>query len=92
MWLLSLVLDGKLLARAVVTAVHEICQEWRKTLPPLTCPRERREFSIYAMKNGRRKMEDRHSICVDLNSLYGLKVGVWMMCTMLRGPLLLYKS
>lgn len=70
-----LVLDGKLLARAVVTAVHEICQEWSRTLPLLTCPRERREISIFASRNGRRKMEDRHSICADLNSLYGFKVG-----------------
>ena len=69
-----LVLDGKLLTRAVVAAVHHVCKEWTENLPSLTCPRQRFDISIYSAKNGRRKMEDRHSICMDINTLYGLKV------------------
>lgn len=68
------VLDAKLLAKVVAEAVLKVCGEWQTSLPTLTCPKLRRELSIYAAKNTRRKMEDRHSICVDINSLYNIKV------------------
>eukprot|EP00731_Ephydatia_muelleri_P023649 Em0015g1232a len=66
-------LDGALVAKSLVEVIHQVCSDWNKSLPKLTCPSERTELSIYGLKNGRRKMEDRYSLCVDLNSLYGLK-------------------
>ena len=66
--------DEKLLALATVQATHKLCQRWAETLGPLSCPRSRPNLSISAMKNTRRKMEDRHSVCLDINTLYGLKV------------------
>ena len=63
-----------LLAVATVRAAHTVCQRWVESLGPLTCPRSRPDFSAFCMKNKRRKMEDRHSICLDINTLYGIKV------------------
>ena len=57
--------------------VHKVCQEWLQDLPPLICCRGRPEFALSTLKNGRRKMEDRHSVCVDVNTLYDFKV--WTM-------------
>ena len=66
--------EGRKLTLATIQAVHNVCQKWSVELPTLVCPRRRPEFSVYAIKNTRRKMEDRHSICVDLNTLYGFSV------------------
>ena len=59
---------------ALLAAILEICQEWSETLPELTQIPGDIELSVYAIKNTRRKMEDRHAICVDINTLFGLKV------------------
>ena len=68
------VLDGKLLVLSTIQTVHQVCRDWLEELPSLVCSRERPEFYVHAIRNARRKMEDRHSVCVDLNTLYGLKV------------------
>ena len=70
--------DGKLLALATVQAVYRTCQEWATQLPKLVCANNRPPFSVHAVKNTRRKMEDRHYICVDINTLYGFKVQYWV--------------
>ena len=69
-----LVLDGNLLVFNTVQTLHCVCKEWLENLPLLVCSKERPEFFINSAKNTRRKMEDRHSVCVDLNTLYGIKV------------------
>ena len=59
---------------ALLCAVHQVCSEWVEQLPQLTQVPGEIEISFHAIKNTRRKMEDRHALCVDINSLFGLKV------------------
>ena len=68
------VLDAQLMAAALAKMVVDVCEEWSRELPPLFCARNRPIFSVYSMKNNRRRMEDRYSLCVDINSLFGLEV------------------
>lgn len=67
-------LDGERVARALLETVQRVCAEWAEALPFLTGPPERVELSLFAIKNTRRKMEDKHALCVDVNSLFGFKV------------------
>ena len=59
---------------ALLAAILSVCQEWSATLPPLTQVPGDIELSLHAIKNTRRKMEDKYAVCVDINSLFGLKV------------------
>ncbi len=54
--------------------LHSVCEEWAASLPLMTAPVDKVDLSIFAIKNTRRKMEDRHALCVDVNALFGLKV------------------
>ena len=54
--------------------VHEVCAEWNTEFPSLMAPKQKIELSLFGIKNNRRKMEDRHALCVDVNSLFSLKV------------------
>ena len=58
----------------LLAAILSVCQEWAESLPHLTQVPGSIELSLHAIKNSRRKMEDRHAVCVDINSLFGLKV------------------
>ena len=66
-------LDGSKVARQLLTLLLAVCKEWLDQFPPLSAPVGKTELSMFGMKNTRRKMEDRYAICLDVNSLYGLK-------------------
>ncbi len=68
------VLNGGKVARELLTIILTVCREWLNHFPQLTAPVDKPELSIFGMKNTRRKMEDRYAVCLDVNSLYGLKV------------------
>lgn len=59
----------------VVSKVQDICQQWQEVtdqeLSSLVSKKE--NVSVCAIKNGRRKMEDRHVVIQDLNILFGLQ-------------------
>ncbi len=66
--------DSEGVLSALLIELHSVCQEWAGNLPLMTAPVDKVDLSIFAIKNTRRKMEDRHALCVDVNALYGLKV------------------
>lgn len=71
---LTLVYDGSLLARGLLTELYGVCKDWSSDLPLLRAPVDKVDLSVFAIKNSRRKMEDRQAICVDVNSLYRFTV------------------
>ena len=68
------VLSAVAVAKALLAAIEGVCQSWAESLPALTQVPGRIELSVQAIRNNRRKMEDRHAVCVDINSLFGLEV------------------
>lgn len=80
------VLSATAVGSALLAAILDVCREWTESLPQLTQVPGNIELSVHAIKNTRRKMEDRHAVCVDINSLFGLKVGSldlnqkWLYC------------
>ncbi|XP_050174376.1 protein phosphatase 1F isoform X3 [Myiozetetes cayanensis] len=65
-------LDGESLQRCFFNKLWDVCSEWQKQLPPLR-PLERFLLvSIHAIRNTRRKMEDRHVLLPEFNQLFGL--------------------
>ncbi|KAM8900267.1 protein phosphatase 1E isoform 1-T2 [Spinachia spinachia] len=61
------------LAWLVFNTLFEICCQWLKELPYRRRPQPYYETSIHAIKNMRRKMEDKHVIIPDFNSLFNLQ-------------------
>ncbi|KAL5016126.1 hypothetical protein ScPMuIL_005715 [Solemya velum] len=66
-------IDGKKLLTEVIENIHLVCKLWRENMPELPIPSTKFSVSSHAIKNTRRKMEDCHVICQDLNTLFGLK-------------------
>lgn len=66
-------LDAKGLARSVFNRLWEVCSQWQKQVP-LTARAPQRQWlvSIHAIRNTRRKMEDRHVCLPTFNQLFGL--------------------
>lgn len=62
------------LARLVFSKLHEICSNWVKEFPLQPKPHRYYETSIHAIKNMRRKMEDKHVCIPDFNMLFNLEV------------------
>lgn len=62
------------LARSVFSKLHEICCSWVKDFPLRRRPQIYYETSIHAIKNMRRKMEDKHVCIPDFNMLFNLEV------------------
>lgn len=62
------------LARLVYSKLHEICSSWVKDFPLQPKPHRYYETSIHAIKNMRRKMEDKHVCIPDFNVLFNLEV------------------
>lgn len=62
------------LARLVFNKLCETCCVWLKGFPPRRRSQAYYETSIHAIKNMRRKMEDRHVIIPDFNTLFNLQV------------------
>lgn len=71
------VLDAKGLARSFFNWLWEVCSQWQKQVP-LTAQAPQRQWlvSIHAIRNTRRKMEDRHVSLPTFNHLFGLSVSV----------------
>ena len=70
-------LDCGKLSSSVSTTLQTVCREWGSgdVTQPLTAPvTGKYVVSIHAIKNSRRKMEDRHECCVNVNQVFGLEV------------------
>ncbi|KAM9332191.1 protein phosphatase 1E [Pholidichthys leucotaenia] len=61
------------LARLVFNRLFEVCCLWIKELPFRRRPQPYYEMSIHAIKNMRRKMEDKHVIIPDFNTLFNIQ-------------------
>uniref|UniRef100_A0A3Q2YUB4 Protein phosphatase 1E n=1 Tax=Hippocampus comes TaxID=109280 RepID=A0A3Q2YUB4_HIPCM len=61
------------LARLIFKRLFETCGAWTKELPYRRRPQPYYETSIHAIKNMRRKMEDRHIIIPDFNTLFNIQ-------------------
>lgn len=68
------VLDGESLQRCFFNKLRDVCFEWQKQLPPLRPLKRFLLVSIHAIRNARRKMEDRHVLLPEFNQLFGLSV------------------
>ncbi|CAL8365245.1 unnamed protein product [Lota lota] len=66
-------LDSVKLARVVFNKLFEVCCEWMKDFPYRRRPTPYYETSIHAIKNMRRKMEDKHVIIPDFNTLFNIQ-------------------
>lgn len=67
-------LESVKLARLVFNRLFEMCCLWMKELPFHRRPQPYYETSIHAIKNMRRKMEDKHIIIPDFNTLFNVQV------------------
>ncbi|KAM7145167.1 protein phosphatase 1F isoform 2-T4 [Macrochelys suwanniensis] len=65
-------LDGGSLQRCFFNKLRDICCEWQKQLPSLKSPKRFLLISSHAIRNVRRKMEDRHVSLPEFNQLFGL--------------------
>ncbi|XP_023932955.1 protein phosphatase 1F isoform X1 [Lingula anatina] len=67
-------LDANSFGRELFNKVDEMCNQWlTHGIPELPTPSVHHSISVHTIKNTRRKMEDRHVIIDDLNSLFKLK-------------------
>ncbi|KAM3868966.1 protein phosphatase 1E [Diretmus argenteus] len=66
-------LESVKLARLVFNTLFEMCCLWLKELPYRRRPQPYYETSIHAIKNMRRKMEDKHVIIPDFNTLFNIQ-------------------
>ncbi|XP_008284143.1 protein phosphatase 1E [Stegastes partitus] len=66
-------LESVKLARLVFNSLFEMCCLWMKELPFRRRPQPYYETSIHAIKNMRRKMEDKHVIIPDFNTLFNVQ-------------------
>lgn len=70
-------LDAKGLARSFFNCLWEVCSQWQKQVPlPAQAPQRQWLVSIHAIRNTRRKMEDRHVSLPTFNHLFGMSVSV----------------
>ncbi|CAD7674078.1 unnamed protein product [Nyctereutes procyonoides] len=66
-------LDAKGLARSCFNQLWEVCSQWQKQLPSTAqVPQRQWLVSMHAIRNTRRKMEDRHVCLPAFNQLFGL--------------------
>ena len=66
-----IVLDSSKIARDAINRVIEICRQWSSELPSFHKSKITYESYAHAIKNTRRKMEDRHVILPEFNCLFG---------------------
>lgn len=62
------------LARFVFSIVNEICAKWHENFPVFKLPKRIPQYSLQAIRNSRRKMEDRHVVISDMYTLIGDKL------------------
>ncbi|XP_004386281.1 protein phosphatase 1F [Trichechus manatus latirostris] len=66
-------LDAEGLARSFFTQLWDVCNRWQKEAPsPASTLQRQWLVSIHAVRNTRRKMEDRHVSLPAFNQLFGL--------------------
>lgn len=66
-------LDAEGLARSFFNRLWEVCGQWQKHVPlSARLPQRQWLVSIHAIRNTRRKMEDRHVCLPAFNQLFGL--------------------
>uniref|UniRef100_UPI00358FB908 protein phosphatase 1E-like n=1 Tax=Myxine glutinosa TaxID=7769 RepID=UPI00358FB908 len=65
--------DAGKVGQVVLKKLQEVCIHWQRKTPVFHQTRRSFQISIHAIKNTRRKMEDRHVIFQDLNALFGLE-------------------
>ncbi|XP_062896985.1 protein phosphatase 1F [Mobula hypostoma] len=66
-------LDGELVARTVFNKLLEVCCDWIKEPQLLQVPKRYLKVSSHAIRNTRRKMEDRHVALPEFNALFGIE-------------------
>nr|XP_023675233.1 protein phosphatase 1E [Paramormyrops kingsleyae] len=66
-------LDSVKLARLIFNKLCEICCLWLKDFPQRRRSQAYYETSIHAIKNMRRKMEDKHVVIPEFNALFSLQ-------------------
>ncbi|XP_072000660.1 protein phosphatase 1F isoform X1 [Engystomops pustulosus] len=59
-----------------LTCLQEISSQWQTQLPPPPTTKRNLYVSIHAIRNTRRKMEDRHVSLLEFNQLFGFTDGV----------------
>ncbi|KAK3085158.1 hypothetical protein FSP39_025185, partial [Pinctada imbricata] len=67
------VLDAALICDHVIDLIHDLCKKWAESLPPSIFPPKVSSAYYHEIRNTRRKMEDRHVIIPDFNTLFGIK-------------------
>lgn len=68
-------LDASSLACSFFHQLWEVCSQWREHVPSAAQVLQRQWLvSIHAIRNMRRKMEDRHVCLPTFNQLFGLSV------------------
>lgn len=81
------VLDAKGLALSFFNRLWDACSQWQKQVPPAArAPQRQRLVSVHAIRNTRRRMEDRHVCLPAFNQLFGLTVSVPPPGLRLPGP------
>lgn len=68
--------EGLALAGHIIAVIHQVCTDWSRETPHFNEPEDTVTLSVQSIRNGRRKMEDRHVVCTDVNALFCLKVGI----------------
>ncbi|CAH2295545.1 phosphatase 1F [Pelobates cultripes] len=65
-----------LLLNHCLSCLQDITTMWQSCLPPITRCSRQLIVSVHAIRNTRRKMEDRHVTLLEFNQLHGLTDGV----------------
>ena len=66
--------DAMSIAKAAFQKLYGICNNWISDLPVLYRNKYSYEVSLDAIKNTRRKMEDKHFVMANFNVLHGMGV------------------
>ncbi|XP_058897280.1 protein phosphatase 1F [Kogia breviceps] len=70
-------LDAAGLARSLFDRLWEVCSQWQKQVPMAArVPQRQWLVSVHAIRNARRRMEDRHVCLPAFNMLFGLSDSV----------------
>ncbi|XP_007130668.1 protein phosphatase 1F isoform X2 [Physeter macrocephalus] len=70
-------LDAAGLARSLFDRLWEVCSQWQKQVPTAArVPQRQWLVSVHAIRNARRRMEDRHVCLPAFNMLFGLSDSV----------------
>lgn len=74
---MSSVLDTTEVARSFFNQLWKVSSQWQKQVPVTArTPQKEWVVSIHAIRNARRRMEDRHVFLPAFNLLFGLSVSV----------------